>query len=61
MRCIECQKGKYKVTETRTYYDEIYRRRKCMLCGHIIFTSEIYDEQEEEYNREMFNKIKCIK
>lgn len=40
MKCPKCS-GKVKVLDTvQTSENEIYRRRKCLVCGNIFFTTE---------------------
>lgn len=42
MKCFKCKDGDLKVTDTVHNNDDqvVYRRRKCLSCGHIVYTQE---------------------
>lgn len=39
MECTKCE-GKTKVVDTRRFAGTQYRKRKCLVCGNIFWTSE---------------------
>lgn len=52
MRCPKCN-GKAKVTDTiNSAENEIYRKRKCLACGHVFYTTEFEVEQTTEFLHE---------
>lgn len=46
MVCPEC-KGDVKVVDTVTNDECVYRRRKCLSCGHTFYTREEYADQTD--------------
>ena len=48
MNCPKCG-GKTAVTDGAKATDEIYRRRKCLVCDHRFFTIEYEVENDAEF------------
>ena len=53
MFCKECR-GKTIVIDTRSFEDEVYRKRKCLVCGRKFFTAEIEDDRFEDGKQGMY-------
>lgn len=53
MKCPNCE-GDVKVIDTvkNTDTNEIYRKRKCSVCGHVFFSIEFEVEQDERFKQE---------
>lgn len=51
MFCPKCNDGKPKVVDTvhNAKDNEIYRRRRCLHCGHIFHTVEIIVEEDQKF------------
>lgn len=45
MKCPLC-KGDVKVVYTLSDAEGVYRKRRCLKCGHIFYTSEIEDSAD---------------
>lgn len=65
MKCPKCD-GKLKTIDTvHTDENEIYRKRKCSDCGHIIYTAEyiVFPNQEflDEYHEAYRRRSKSAK
>lgn len=53
MRCPVCA-GKLRTVLTRADCEQIYRRKKCLACGYIVWTVETENENEA---REAFKRL----
>jgi len=52
MVCPKC-KGKVTVTHTvNVSWNEIYRSKRCLNCGHVFFTAEFEVEPNKRFQRE---------
>lgn len=45
MKCPKC-KGGVKVEYTLSDVEGVYRKRRCLECGHIFYTSEVEDSAD---------------
>ena len=47
MECVNCDDGKTIVVDSIKYGGTVLRRRKCTLCGYLMWTEEleVYDKQ----------------
>lgn len=45
MKCPQC-KGDVKVEYTLSDTEGVYRKRRCLKCGHTFYTSEVEDSAE---------------
>lgn len=48
MLCPACS-NKLKVVETVRNDEEVYRRKRCTVCGKLVFTRELEVEPDNEY------------
>lgn len=61
MKCLKCG-ADTRGTETVTLPDGVYRRRKCTLCGDVIYTTEtpiskyLFREKRLEYDDRRITK-----
>ena len=53
MYCKECG-GKTIVIDTRSFENEVYRKRKCIVCGRKFFTAETEDDGFEDGKKGMY-------
>lgn len=62
MTCPRCG-GRVAVCNNahNTDTNEIYRKRKCLACGHRIATIEFEVEQDENFKREWSKYLRCNK
>lgn len=51
MKCPKCM-GKLTVTDTTYVNNDIYRRRKCTVCGNILYTIEFVVEYDDMFKKE---------
>lgn len=45
MKCPKC-KGDVKVEYTLSDTEGVYRKRRCIKCGHVFYTSEVEDSAD---------------
>lgn len=55
MLCLSCG-GKLEVIEVLRDTDDIYRRRKCKVCGRLLFSHESFVEPDESF-RSTWNEL----
>lgn len=53
MYCRECG-GKTIVMDTRSFENEVYRKRKCINCDRKFYTAEIEDDGFEDGKKRMY-------
>lgn len=52
MKCSKCGSDNLRVMDTFSYLDEeVYRRRKCLDCGELIYTVEYEVEFNDEFHK----------
>lgn len=52
MKCSKCGSDNLRVMDTFPYLDEeVYRRRKCLDCGELIYTVEYEVECNDEFQK----------
>ena len=67
MVCPNCNSSDYKVLDTISRQNDIYRQKKCNNCGKKFFSKEIYVNQDEaaplftEWSRERSRKSRAKK
>lgn len=58
MNCPKCE-GKVTVKDTvHTEHNEIYRRRQCLACKYVFFTSEQIVSPDDEYRKEYYKNYR---
>lgn len=58
MICPKCH-GRVEVKDSvNVAWNEIYRRRQCVECGHVFYTAEFEVEQNHRFEREWFRFYK---
>lgn len=61
MRCPKCS-GRVKVVDTtNSEENEIYRKRKCLDCGHVFYTTEFEVEQTNAFLHEYHKSFRSNK
>lgn len=62
MTCPDCC-GKVTVADTVHITDtnEIYRKRKCLECGHVFYTTEFEVEKTEQFRNEWNKFVRKLK
>lgn len=52
MKCPKC-KGRVAVKDTvNVFWNEVYRQRKCLECGHVFYTAEFEVEPNAQFRKE---------
>lgn len=57
MYCRECG-GKTIVMDTRSFEEEVYRKRKCLNCGRNFYTAEYEDDIEQRGKNGLYDAWK---
>ena len=53
MKCPKCTSNKIKKVKTvNVPWNEDYRKKKCLSCGHIFYTAEFEVEPNKRFRRE---------
>ena len=53
MKCPKCNKGGVRTIKTvDVSWNEVYRHKKCLSCGHTFFTAEFEVEPTKRFKRE---------
>ena len=60
MKCTKCD-GDTKVTDLvhNSSSNEVYRRRKCINCGNVFYTTEFEVERNEQFKKEWNKHHRC--
>lgn len=52
MKCPKCQKRVETIATVNVSWNEVYRRKKCLSCGHIFHTAEFEVMETPKFKRE---------